>query len=172
MTAISPVDINEVDSMYREHHGWLSLFIQRRLSCPQVSADLVQDTYLRLLVSGKLPERKDSRRYLTHIAKGLVIDLYRRRRIEAAYLELLEQQPEDVASSPETQTMMVEVLVEIDAMLHKLPFKVRQALILRQMEGLSYKEIAQRLDVSVSSVEKYVAKALQGCMLAAMEGYY
>ena len=64
MTAISPVDVNEVDSMYREHHGWLSLFIQRRLSCPQVSADLVQDTYLRLLVSGKLPERKDPLRQM------------------------------------------------------------------------------------------------------------
>ncbi|KOO11061.1 RNA polymerase subunit sigma, partial [Vibrio xuii] len=113
MTAISPMDINEVDSMYREHHSWLSLFIQRRLSCPHISADLFQDTYLRLLVSGKLPERKDSRRYLTHIAKGLVVDTYRRRRIEAAYLELLERVPEEVAASPETQTMMVEVLVEI-----------------------------------------------------------
>jgi RNA polymerase sigma-70 factor (ECF subfamily) len=37
---------------------------------------------------------------------------------------------------------------------------------MRQLEGKSYKEIAFELEVSVSSVEKYVAKGLQGCMLA------
>jgi RNA polymerase sigma-70 factor (ECF subfamily) len=61
---------------------------------------------------------------------------------------------------------VVEALVEIDTLLHKLPIKARQALLMRQLEGKSYKEIAFELEVSVSSVEKYVAKGLQGCMLA------
>lgn len=168
MTALSLADANEVDNMYREHHGWLSLFVQRRLTCPQVTADLVQDTYVRLLVSKKLPQRQDSRRYLTHIAKGLVVDLYRRRRIESAYLDMLEQQPSEFAVSTEDKVIMIDMLFEIDSMLHKMPFKVRQALILRQVEGLSYKEIAQCLDVSISSVEKYVARALQTCILASI----
>lgn len=169
MMAINPANMEHVDSMYQEHRSWLSLYIQRRLSCPEVTADLVQDTYLRLLVRGKLPEKKDSRRYLTHIAKGLVIDLYRRRNIETAYLDLLEQEPEVVAPSPESQAIIVEALVEIDALLHRLPYKARQALLMRQLEGMSYKQIALELDVSVSSVEKYVAKALQSCLMAAFE---
>ncbi|WP_114787668.1 sigma-70 family RNA polymerase sigma factor [Vibrio tetraodonis] len=168
MTALNITDASEVDSMYREHHSWLSLFIQRRLTCPQVSADLVQDTYVRLMVSRKLPPRQDSRRYLTHIAKGLVVDLYRRKRIESAYLDMLEQQPSEFAVSTEDKVIMINMLVEVDAMLHKMPFKVRQALILRQVEGLSYKEIAQCLNVSISSVEKYVARALQSCILASI----
>ena len=169
MMAINPANMEHVDSMYQDHRSWLSLYIQRRLSCPEVTADLVQDTYLRLLVRGKLPEKKDSRRYLTHIAKGLVIDLYRRRNIETAYLDLLEQEPEVVAPSPESQAIIVEALVEIDALLHRLPYKARQALLMRQLEGMSYKQIALELDVSVSSVEKYVAKALQSCLMAAFE---
>lgn len=99
----------------------------------------------------------------------MVIDLYRRRRIETAYLELLESEPADVSSSPESHTLVVEALVEIDTLLNKLPHKARQALLMRQLEGKSYKQIAQELDVSVSSVEKYVAKALQGCMMAMLE---
>lgn len=169
MTAICTVNMASIDHMYQEHRSWLSLFIQRRLSCPETTADLVQDTYLRLLVRGKLPEQKDSRRYLTHIAKGLVIDLYRRRNIEAAYLELLEQEPDKTSGSPESQLIVVEALVEVDALLHRLPNKARQALLMRQLEGMSYKQIALELDVSISSVEKYVAKALQGCLLIALE---
>ena len=169
MVAISLANMDSVDFMYQEHHSWLSLYIQRRLSCPEVTADLVQETYLRLLTRGQLPEKKDSRRYLTHIAKGLVIDLYRRRNIEAAYLELLEVEPEKVASSPEYQAIIVESLVEIDALLHRLPNKARQALLMRQLEYMSYKDIAAELKVSVSSVEKYVAKALQSCLMVALE---
>ncbi|MBW3695037.1 sigma-70 family RNA polymerase sigma factor [Vibrio sp. T187] len=169
MTAICPANMDNIDNMYQEHHGWLSLYIQRRLSCPEATADLVQDTYLRLLVRGKLPEQKDSRRYLTHIAKGLVIDVYRRRKIESAYLELLEQEPEQVSGSPESQLLVVEALVEIDTLLHRLPNKARQALLMRQLDGMSYKQIATELNVSISSVEKYVAKALQSCLLVALE---
>ena len=164
---MSPARLEQVDKLYLEYRSWLSVLIQKRLGCPHSTADLVQDTYLRLLASGKLPAAKDSRRYLTHIAKGLVIDLYRRRRIESAYLEYLQQRPVDVYPSPEIQLQTVEALIEVDALLHRLPIKVRQALLLRQLEGLSYRDIAQRLQVSVSSVEKYIARALQGIMLAA-----
>ena len=169
MTLTGEVNMERIDHMYQEHHSWLSVFIKRSLGCPDSTADLVQDTYLRLLTRGKLPEYSDSRKYLTHIAKGLVIDLYRRRRVESAYLELIEQEPIQVTGSPENYTIVVEALVEIDSLLKRLPIKARQALLMRQLEGKSYKMIAQELDVSVSSVEKYVAKALQGCMLAMID---
>lgn len=169
MTLTSPANMERIDNMYQEHYGWLSIFIRRRLGCPDTTADLVQDTYLRLLTRGKLPEYKDSRKYLTHIAKGLVIDLYRRKRVESAYLELIESEPLQVTGSPENHTIVVEALVEIDSLLHRLPIKSRQALLMRQIEGKSYKVIAEELQVSISSVEKYVAKALQGCMLAMLD---
>ncbi|MNF17668.1 putative RNA polymerase sigma factor FecI [compost metagenome] len=54
-------------------------------------------------------------------------------------------------------------------MLDGLNYKVRQALFLAHLEGLSYAEIARRLDVSVSSVTKYVAKATERCLLFALD---
>lgn len=160
-----------IENLYLEHRGWLSVFIQRRMGCPESTADLIQDTYLRILSSGRLPEAKDARKYLTHVAKGLIIDAFRRRRVEEAYLDYLQQQPENTAHSVETQTLMIEALTEIDALLHRLPSKVREALLLRQLDGLSYKTIAERLGVSVSSVEKYVARGLQACMAATLASH-
>jgi RNA polymerase sigma-70 factor (ECF subfamily) len=150
----------QIDSFYVEHKSWLSGFIQRRMNCPEATADLVQDTYLRIMSKNKLPEPNEARRYLTHIAKGLMVDLFRRKRIENSYLEYIQQLPESLDISPEDHTLMIEALTEIDLMLNKLPKNIRQALLLRQVEGLSYKKIAEKMQVSVSSVEKYVAKAL------------
>ena len=64
---------------------------------------------------------------------------------------------------------MLETLLQLDAMLDGLGLKVRQAFLFAQLEGLSYAEIAQRLDVSVSSVTKYIAKATEHCLLFALD---
>jgi len=169
MTARDPTLQHHMDQLYREHHSWLSGFLQRRLGCSHSAADLVQDTYLRLLTNGKLPPAEHSRGYLTRIAKGLMIDLYRRRRIESAYLEELCRQPEAVHPSPEVRAQTVEALMTIDRLLQGLPVNVRRALLMRRLDGMSYREIAEELEVSVSSVEKYVARALQSCLQAALE---
>lgn len=165
----SPVNIASVDDMYKKHSNWLSIYIQRRLGCPEATADLVQDTYLRLLAKTTLPSMQDSRRYLTHIAKGLVIDLYRKRNVETAYLELIANDPIALSESAESQLLMIEALTEIDNLLQQLPEKVRQALLMRQLENMSYKQIAKQLNVSVSSVEKYIARALQSCLMVNLE---
>ena len=160
----------DIDGIYRDHHGWLRGWLRRRLGCSEAAADLAHDTYLRVLTTGKVPPVGESRRYLTRIAKGLVIDRYRRQQIEAAYIESLRHLPEPQVPGAETQQMIIESLIEIDIMLHSLPTKVRKALLLRQLDGLSYKSIAAELAVSVSSVEKYVARGLAACYLALENG--
>lgn len=156
----------EVQTLYSDHHGWLYGWLRKRLGNAFDAADLAHDTYVRVLASGQAPQPDDSRRYLTQIAKGLAIDLYRRRQIEAAYLETIAVLASAEAPSEETRAMVVEALVELDALLHRLPAKARQALLLCKLDGLSYREIAQQLKVSVSSVEKYIASALRICIEA------
>ena len=159
----------ELGVLYADHHGWLSGWLRSRVGCSHTAADLAQDTYLRVLVRGRLPEPHQSRRHLTRIAKGLMIDLFRRRRIEAAYLEALRELPEPEVPSEETRAQVIETLVEIDALLHRLPDKPRSAFLMSRLEGLSYAVISERLGVSVSSVEKYIARGLEVCLRAALE---
>ncbi|MFT0139396.1 sigma-70 family RNA polymerase sigma factor [Alcanivoracaceae bacterium MT1] len=159
----------QLGTLYVDHHGWLSSWLQARLGCSHTAADLAQDTYVRLLVRGYLPEPEQSRRHLRRIASGLMIDHHRRRRIEAAYRDALSALPEPEVPSEETRAEVIDTLVRIDALLHKLPAKPRRAFLLSRLDGLSYPQIAQRLDVSVSSVEKYIARALEACFIAALE---
>lgn len=162
-----PVDATcAIKSLYLENQPWLRGWLYSRLGCSETAADLAQDTFLRLLKTGNHPPPGESRRYLTRIAKGLMIDAYRRQKIQEAYLESLNQLPDAITPGPETHHAIIETLMEIDALLDGLPDNVRQALLLRQLDGLSYAAIAGRLSVSVSSVEKYVARGLTACCLA------
>jgi len=158
-----PADFScAINRLYQENQPWLRGWLYSRLGCSEAAADLAQDAYVRLLKTGKVPPKAESRRFLTRIAKGLMIDSYRRQQIERAYLESLSQMPETYAPGPETHHAIIETLVEIDS----LPDKVRKALLLRQLEGHSYAVIAKELRVSVSSVEKYVARGLTICCRA------
>jgi RNA polymerase sigma-70 factor (ECF subfamily) len=118
------------------------------------------------MISGRAPEAGQSRAYLTQIAKGLVVDLYRRRRIETAYLEALDQCPEQTVPSPEERALVVETLVRIDAALATLPARVKETFLLSQFDGLTYSVIAARLRISVGAVRKYMLKAAQVCYSA------
>lgn len=153
----------QVHALYRDHHGWLRGWLRRRLGNAFDAADVAHDTYVRILRAGRVPEAHQSRQHLTQIANGLLIDLYRRRQIEATYLEAIAQLPPRLAPSEEARALAMEALAEIDAILHGLPPKVRAALLMHKLDGMSYRDIAARLGVSVSSVEKYMASALVAC---------
>lgn len=159
----------ELRDLYNDHHGWLYRWLRGRLRDAEDAADLAHDTYVRLIVSQRRPQPEQSRRYLVQIAKGLVIDLHRRRTVETAYLEALAAVPGGQAPSPETQALVIEALLEIDAILDRLPMKARQAFLLSQLEGLAYADIARRLNVTVSSVQKYMSNALRACYQALYE---
>lgn len=159
-----PASFNLIESLYSEHHGWLFGWLRRRLGSNCDAADLTQDTYLRLMLSGRLPPDGQSRAYLMQVAKGLVIDLHRRRRLEFAYQEALAELPAACTPSLEQQALIMETLQRIDQVLDGLSHKAREAFLLSQFEGLTYSQIAGRLNVSVGSVRKYMLKAMQACL--------
>ncbi len=151
-----------LDRLYIEHHGWLQGWLQTRLNNRADAADLAQDTFLRLL-QRRIGELAEPRAYLRTVARGLVIDLWRRRDIERAWLETIAQLPEQQAPSPETGLLIIESLIAIDSLLDELPAAVREAFLLAQLDGMTCPAIAQRLGVSLSTVERYIAKALRHC---------
>ena len=98
-----------------------------------------------------------------------MVDLFRRHALEKAYLEMLARLPEALAPSPEERESQLQTLQLIDAMLDGLSSKTREAFLLSQLEGLTYEAIARRLGVSISSVKKYVARAVEHCLLFRLE---
>ena len=157
-----------VHGLYRDHHGWLDGWLRKKLGNACDAADLAHDTFVRVLRHrAELATVREPRAYLTTIAGRLLLNHYRRRSLERAYLEALAALPEAHAPSPEQRLLILETLDHIDAMLHALAPRVRQAFLLAQLEKLEYVEIAARLGVSVRTVQRYILQGYEQCLLAA-----
>lgn len=160
---------SSIESLYLAHNSWLRGWLYRRLSNATDAADLAQDTFVRLMQRRLGAPIGEPRAYLRTVARGLVIDLWRHRDIERAWLETLEHLPQEYELSPETSALAMECLVAIDRLLDELRPEIRLAFLLAQLEGLKCPAIALRLGVSVATVERYIAKALRHCYSATFE---
>lgn len=151
--------------LYQEHHGWLKGWLRKRTDCSEQAADLAQDTFVRLLQQRSLEAVREPRAYLSNIARGLMIDRFRRRRLEEAYLAALACAPEPLDISPEERMVLMEALVQIDQMLDGLGPRTREVFLMAQLDGLSYVQISRQLRVSVTTVKKHAARAMVHCLL-------
>jgi RNA polymerase sigma-70 factor (ECF subfamily) len=156
---------DSVHTLYSDHHSWLNTWLRSQLGNAADAADLAQDTFVRLLQRRDQLQLHTPRAFLRTVARGLVIDHWRREELHRAYLEALAHLPEAQVPSAETRELMLELLERIARMLDGLKPRVRQAFLLAQCEGMSHQAVAERLGVSLRSVERYVADALYHCYL-------
>ncbi len=155
-----------VEGLYGDHHGWLQGWLRRKLGNSFDAADLAHDTFVRVMASRRLPRHlgDEPRALLTHIAKGLVVDHWRRQEVELAYLDAVAQVPEPAAPSEEARLIIIEALMRIDAMLASLPSRTRQIFLLAQLDGLTLHQIAEQTKTPVITVRRHIHKALMACM--------
>ena len=161
---VAPDDM-DVGLLYRHHHPWLVGWLRRKLADGQDASDVSHDTFLRLLSLDNRQSLHEPRAYLLVIASRLLINKYRRDRVENEALRQVavlmrsveERTPAEIAAAQSLLRRLLLMLAE------ELPDHVRRAFLLSRVDGLSYAQIAERLGVSESSVKQYLARALVHC---------
>jgi RNA polymerase sigma-70 factor (ECF subfamily) len=123
---------------------------------PADADDLVQETYLKALRSFDGFQRgTNAKAWLFTIARRLLIDRYRRARVRPQ--PLAEEALEDTALSPPAPEVGSEAWERLSPQavreaIESVPEPFRTAVVLRDMHGLAYQEIAQVLDVPAGTV--------------------
>ncbi len=78
MPAFEPKSSISTMALYSQHHGWLFTWLRHKLGCSEQAADLAQDTFVRILTRNKPVSNLAPKAFLSTIARGLVIDYWRR----------------------------------------------------------------------------------------------
>lgn len=156
--------VAQVATLYSGHHGWLHAWLRKKLGNSSDAADLMQDTFLRILAGKPMPALQEPRAYLSCIAKGILVNWYQRKALERAYLQALAELPEALVPSPEQRWLILETLHELDALLDAMPALVKRTFLLAQIQGLKYEEIARQLNVSLITVKRYMKQAFIQCL--------
>lgn len=148
--------------LYRNTVGPLRRFLRRMLRDEAEAEDIAHDAYLRVLpvVERSAAEKPEALLYTT--ARRLAINRLKRRTHapisrEAAALDTSASPQPDVV----TQVIARQELERVEAAIADLPEGCRAVLLLRKVELLSHREIADRLGIAISTVEKQHARALR-----------
>jgi RNA polymerase sigma factor (sigma-70 family) len=162
-------------SQSRFHHVFLAQrtpllrTLERMVNNPSTAEDLLQETYLR--VTRALSERTVDHLepFVFQTARNLALDHLRARRIQSR--TLVDDVPLDVVnnvvapqSSAEDATHAERMLERLNVSLQSLSPRQQQLFILSRLHGHSYQDIAQRLNVSLSTVQKELKLIMAICV--------
>jgi RNA polymerase sigma factor (sigma-70 family) len=148
-------------ALSHKHRTSLRRYFERRVRNRVEAEDLIQEVFLRLARRADFQSIDFIDGYLFEVAASVFQDRLRHRQSRATNLhdEYREgHSPEEF--SPERVLIAKESIGQVVQALQELPERVRMAFVLHRFEGLRHPEIAKRLGVSVSAVEKYVIRAL------------
>ena len=158
---------DRAEELFNEHSRRIYAYCLRQLGSPEEAEDAVQATYLnacRSLLSGFEPEVAQA--WLFKVAHNVCLtrqrSTWRRRRIESPG-DI--QEIEDLFSSPHDHG---DELFGIDDALAALPEQQRRAILLREWQGLSYREVAAEMGITQGAVETLIFRARRG-LAAALE---
>lgn len=145
--------LHRLQGLYAEHGPALLRYLRRLTGRADAAEDLLQETFVQAL---KGLERLDAalspKAWLFAIARHLGLNARQRRRDA---LPLVEELAEPQARPDPRREAMREAIAA-------LPDKQREALQLRLVDGLSYEEIAQTLDIPVGTVRSRLHAAVKG----------
>lgn len=125
--------------------------------------DIIQEMYARLASLEDVENIRNPRQYATQAAISIALNMVRHARVvpmnplaEYVEVEFASSEP-----SPERAVDAREELRELESTLKALPEACRNAFLLRRVEGLSQREVAEKLGISVKTVEKYMARSVR-----------
>ena len=156
-----------ITAAFLECNVFLKKFLAGFLCVPQDIEDVAQETYLRAYICEQREFIEQPRPFLFRVAKNLALTrLSRKSRLITDYIEeagasaLIET---EAGTDQELEAQQcLRLYCEAIAL---LPEKCRQAFVLRKVHGLSHKEIGERMNLSMSSVEKYLRQGILACQV-------
>ncbi len=139
-------------------------YFERRVANPDDAQDLTQEVFLHLTRSTSAAEAlREPERYVFRIASNVLRDRLRRGKVRRAQHHIPLEDPDIAGELPSAERVYQgqQILERVLAAITELTPKCRTTFILHRFEGLSYTEIARRLGVSRSAIEKQMMHVIQ-----------
>jgi len=162
-------DCEAFDEIVTRYKDGIYNYVWRMVSNREDAEDLAQEVFVRAFAAIKTFRREANlRTWLYKIASNLCVDRYRRAGLEKQWMVPLERQQNDSvrpidipdhSSDPRRCFERSELQAEVKKALLKLPEKLRSAIILFDIEGLSYEEIADAMGCPIGTVKSRIFNA-------------
>jgi RNA polymerase sigma factor (sigma-70 family) len=158
-------DVRAFDTLFDRYGQRIFGYVYRSVSDPALAEELTQDIFLKVFLHLRRTATDTTfKAWIYRIATTTCIDAYRtaaRRPVPVRDEEALALVVDRAAGDPEQRAIQREQRRAVQRTLDALPAHYRQALILRQLQGLAYAEIGEALGVTVEAVTSLIHRARQ-----------
>ena len=150
----------DFEHLFRTHYSDLCSYANGFLKDADASEDVVQEVMLRIWNSrGTIEIIGSQRSYLFRAVRNSCLNVLKHISIQEQYQESRERL--EPGTDPGDTMVASELQVKIRAAINLLPVERRKVFILSRYEGLTYSQAAEKLGISVKTVENQMTKALQ-----------
>lgn len=149
-------------SLFDRFRGPLTRYFVGRTKDRSEVDDMVQEVFLRLAKRGDVAGIEGTSGYVFETAASVINDWLRRRRVRGTdqHATFDPERHDCIVLGPDQVLLAQERLHLITTALRELPERTQHIFALRRLEGMRYKEIATRVGISVSAVEKHMERAI------------
>jgi len=162
-----------VKELIDQYNGSLVRFLSSRVSSQEDAADIAQEAFERLYKLQEPHKLENPRAYLYQVASNILIDSQRRATLHNRWMRHEQAMNCDDTfadraelENPEHYFQNIQHLERIYRIVDDLPEKCRRVFLMHRTQNLTYSQIAVEMELSVSSVEKYILQALRHCRTA------
>jgi len=162
LTALKNGNEEAFELLFNKYSGRLYYVAKQYLYDHDEILEIVQEVFFKVWANHtKIKPELPFVPYLARIAKNLLINQSKRQIIEHSYLNSLSKRDYIENEQTTDQIQYNEVRKIIDTVVESFPPKRQEVFLLSRKKGLSIKEISKQLNISESTVENHINKALK-----------
>lgn len=155
-------DEKAFDLIYARHYIRLLNLAHKKTGNMEASQELVQDVFLSLYRQRpSLQEQTVLENYLFIATRNRIFNYHRQQLLQLKKEALLRNSLPDPAGNDPDKLEIKELEIKLRNKIQELPTQCRAVFLLSREEQLSNKEVAERLHISVNTVEQHMRKALR-----------
>jgi len=138
----------------------LKRYVGRKFADSGDAEDIVQDTFFNVLKSKNFESVENKRAYLYQTAHNLALNRINRHKKHEDYVSSTVTEEEASTASLERSVAARDDLKRVERAIGRLPPKVQRTFLMSRVDGMTYTQISQELNIATSTVEKHIIRAL------------
>jgi RNA polymerase sigma-70 factor (family 1) len=155
------INKNDFKALFDDYYESIRLYIYFRIAEKDTADDMAQDVFMVVWEKRAYLNLLGLKSLLYRIASGLIVDYYRKCDVKADFSKWICINANGISEAADQDVEFNETMQRYSDALSKMPDGQRAVFLMNREENLTYREIAERLSLSVKAVEKRMSAALK-----------
>jgi len=152
---------SDFEILFKKHYSVLCAYTYGFVADYSLSEDIVQEVFSKLWTDKrKITIDISVKAYLYSSVRNTALNYIKHQKVKRQYEKVSSDESNYTEQAIDTQLIRQELNAKIQSAINDLPTERRRIFVMSRMDGLKYKEIAEKLDISIKTVENQMGKAL------------